>query len=166
VESAEVQRYAGEGDGASRTWDLVVKCRAGSGEKAQEYSFVQIDRKEKPKIVEFLKTRSPPVKVIEEERGRRGGPAKNYAEDEGAGGGGDDDDDDDDDEEDEVRIPAACRASGILRGCRRAAALTRNETAVLRFARLPSSTPRPRRTTTWRRTRARPRPPRRTRRTR
>ena len=119
VESAEVQRYSGEGDGASRTWDLVVKCRAAQGEKAGEYSFTQIDRKEKTKLVDFFKARAPPVRVLENDRGGKRAAGKNYAEDDGdddddeeggAGGGADEDEEDDDDEDDEVRASASARA--------------------------------------------------------
>jgi hypothetical protein len=120
-----VQRYSGEGDGASRTWDLVVKCRAAQGEKAGEYSFTQIDRKEKVKLVDFFKARAPPVRVIEHERGGKRGAGKNYAEDDGdeddeegggAGGGADDDDDDDDDEDDDEARAGSARACAAQEG--------------------------------------------------
>ena len=117
IETAEVQRFGADAGGGStaRTWDLLVKCRAsGAGERAQEYQFVQIDRAEKALIVEFLKKRSPPVKVLEETGKRAGAGGKSYAEpdeDEDEEGDGDDDDDEDDEEYDASKDKAAAKAS-------------------------------------------------------
>ncbi len=62
VEGITVERYAGTGSSSARTFDLIIRCRAGGGESVREYLFQGLDRAERDPLVFFFKSKNVAVK--------------------------------------------------------------------------------------------------------
>ena len=100
----DVQRFSGAT--STRTWDMLVKCRAAGSERAADYLFQSIDNSEKEPIIRFLKSKEVNVKedkprhsVAEMDLGADDDDDEEDEEDEDFSGGGEEDDDDDDDDD-------------------------------------------------------------------
>lgn len=120
----EMQRMGmGAAGVASRTFDMVIRCRGAGGEQGREYTFTSIERREHAGLVRFLRGKKLPVTTDEQQgtKGQRyqvavgaddddgpatGGAAAMQDEDEEdsdfeEGGGNESSSDDDEDEDDD-----------------------------------------------------------------
>jgi len=98
----EMQRMGMGASGvASRTFDMVIKCRGAGGEHGREFTFSSIERKEHDGLVRFLRGQKLEVLTDQDQgtRKERFGAAMQAAgveDGEGAGAAGMDDEDEDD----------------------------------------------------------------------